>query len=186
MRPATFIFLVLFFVVIEACGGADQTDTPDLPATLDPVGQATPAATGPAPTPTATSLPLSPEEEALWDRAVASFAAAEGGSWQAMYEYISPRWQETCEAEEYAARAGTFASLFRGFMELPDDAPIRLWVKDVNITGEEGIVVSGVVSDGKPIEYGEDATRRWVLTDGTWWEEHAAWEVGCVGWKLFE
>jgi hypothetical protein len=71
-------------------------------------------------------------------------------------------------------------------MGLPDDAPIKLWVKDVYITGEEGLVFSGVISNGQPVEYGEDATRRWVLVGGKWWEEHPAWADGCVGWKLFE
>ena len=74
-----------------------------------------PGVTGPA----ATSVPqLTPEEEALWDRASASYRAADGELWGEMYAFTSRRARETCDKTEYIGRVENFAQLLRRFLDL--------------------------------------------------------------------
>ncbi len=122
MRSLSLLLLVLCLVSIEACSGASPTAKPNVPVTLDTARKATLPVTEPALVPMATPVPLTPQEEALWDRADAAFSASGGREWQAMYEYTSLRWRETCDSEGYAARVGGFVALIRGFMGIDEDA----------------------------------------------------------------
>ena len=137
--------------------------------------------------PTATSPPaLTPEENALWDRASVSYKAADGGFWGNMYDFASPNARSACDRDGYASRVGNFAELIRRFMEQSEDAKIVLRVKGVSVSEMAGTVLLEVLSDGQVLRYGEVPKHRWVMSEGEWWEEHIGWKDGCVGWKAFE
>lgn len=163
----SFLFAVVM-LIIAGCGGPD------------------PGVTGNA----AASLPqLTTQEEALWDRASASYHAADGEVWGEMYAFTSPRARETCDKIGYAGRVGNFAELLRRFVELGDAAQLTFRVGEVELppgaSEREGTVIMEMHSGGRRVE-NLDVTRfRWVFLEGEWWEEDEAWRDGCVGWNPF-
>ena len=166
MRHFLVIVVVLLVLALASCAGSSQS-----------VGTE----------PTANSArPLAPQEKALWDRAQASFQAADGGHWEEMYEFVSPQARETCEREAYSGMVASFATLVRGFTGLGGDVELVLRLEDVAVTDTKGTVFLSVFANNHRLDYAEETKRRWVLLDGEWWEEYAAWSYGCVGWKLFE
>ncbi len=163
----SFLFAVVV-LTIAGCGGSG------------------PGATGSG----ATSVPqLTPEEAALWDRASASYSAADGESWGEMYAFTSPQSRETCEKIGYTGRVKNFAELLRRFVDLGDDARLTFRVGEVELSSGaseiEGAVFMEMHSNGRRVENLEIFKFRWVFLEGEWWEEHAAWRDGCVDWKLF-
>ena len=133
---------------------------------------------GPTPTLTATQY--------LEARAVMAYGYALEGNWLEQFQYASLRSREVCDASGYAARVAVFAGLIIGMEGVSDDPTIEFIVKDVTIEGAEATVFIGYLLDGEPAVIYDEGKRRWVLLDGLWWEEHEAWQDGCVGWKLFE
>lgn len=133
---------------------------------------------GPTPTLTATLN--------LEARAVTAYSSASGRNWLEQYQYTSLRSREVCDASNYGARVANFADLIIGLESVSDNPTIEFIVKDVIVEGAEGIVSIGYLLDGEPAAVYDEGKRRWVLLDGQWWEEHEAWQDGCVGWKLFE
>lgn len=154
-------------------------------------GESAPGVAGSA----ATSVPqLTPEEEALWDRASAAYRAADGESWGEMYAFTSPRSRGACDKNGSTARIENFAELFRNFLQLGDDAQLTFRVKEVGLgleasaseaSAPEGSVFMELHSNGSRVENGEITKFRWVFMEGEWWEEHKDWSDGCVGWKAF-
>ena len=161
------LILVISALAIFACGGDGSVGQ-------DPGDVVEPLTT------------LTPAESALWDRASASFQAADGGLWNTMYDYLSPRARETCDLLGYSGRIGVYAELIRGFMEIGDGTQLLFRVRDVEVQGAEGTVYLDLFSEGQRVDYGEIPKQRWAQLDGEWWEEHPDWSDGCVGWKAFE
>ena len=133
---------------------------------------------GPTPTPTA--------NQALKARAVAAYSFAPDRNWTAQAEYVSPRSRDICEDSNYAARVASFTKLIIGMDGAHENAKVDFVVKDVTVDGTEGSVSITYLLNGEPPLVSNQRPRRWVLQDGQWWEEHEAWQDGCVGWKLFE
>ena len=107
-------------------------------------------------------------------------------NWLEQVRYISHRARQVCSAADYAARVGGFAELAIGMGSIGENPTIEFVIKDVTVEGDEGTVSIGYLLDGQPALLQDEGRRRWVLLDGLWWEEHEAWQDGCVGWKLFE
>ena len=119
-------------------------------------------------------------------RAVAAYSSALNRNWLNQFQYTSPRSREVCDATSYAARVTNFADLVIGLEGASDNPNIEFIVKSVIVEGAEGTVSIGYLLDGEPAVVYDEGKRRWVLLDNQWWEEHEAWQDGCVGWKLFE
>lgn len=134
--------------------------------------------TDPTPTPTPT--------QQLEARAKAAYSLALEEKWLEQAQYISPRAREVCDAAGYASRIGVFADLVIGLEGVSENPTFELIIRDVNAKGPEGTVLIGYLLDGEAAVVYDEGKRRWVLLDGQWWEEHEAWQDGCVGWKLFE
>ena len=133
---------------------------------------------GPTPTPTAT--------QDLEARAVAAYSFAPDRDWIAQAEYVSSRSSDICDASDYAARVANFAELIIGMDGAHENAKIDFVVDVVTVDGTEGSVSITYLLNGEPPLVSNQRSRRWVLQDNQWWEEHEAWQDGCVGWKLFE
>jgi len=133
---------------------------------------------GPTPTPTAT--------QDLEARAIAAYSFAPDRNWMAQAEYVSSRSRDICDASDYAARVSNFAKLIIGMDGAHENAEVDFVVEEVTVYGNEGSVSITYLLNGEPPLISNQRLRRWVLQDSQWWEEHEAWQDGCVGWKLFE
>lgn len=133
---------------------------------------------GPDPTPTAT--------QQLEARAEAAYSYAAERNWSEQAQYFSPRAREVCGAPDYATRIGVFADLLIGMESLSENPTLEFTIREVVISGSEGTVYIDFSLDGQPASIHDEGKRRWVFLDGQWWEEHEAWQDGCVGWKLFQ
>lgn len=133
-----------------------------------------------APTPTLTAT------QNLEARAVVAYSSAIDGNWLKQFQYTSLRSRDVCDASGYAARVANLADLIIRFEGVSDNPTIEFIVTDVVVEGAEGTVSIGYLLDGEPALVYDEGKRRWVLLDNQWWEEHEAWQDGCVGWKLFE
>ena len=133
---------------------------------------------GLTPTPTAT--------QDLEARAVAAYSFAPDRNWMAQAEYVSSRSRDICDASGYAARVASFAKLIIGMDGAHENAKVDFVVEEVTVDGTEGSVSITYLLNGEPPLVSNQRSRRWVLQDNQWWEEHEAWQDGCVGWKLFE
>ena len=133
---------------------------------------------GPTPTPTAT--------QDLEARAIAAYSFAPDRNWLAQAEYVSSQSRDICDASGYAARVASFVKLMIGMDGAHENAKVNFVVEEVTVDGTEGSVSITYLLNGEPPLVSKQRPRRWVLQDGQWWEEHEAWQDGCVGWKLFE
>ena len=104
----------------------------------------------------------------------------------AQAEYVSSRSRDVCDASGYAARVASFVKLIIGMDGAHENAKVDFVVEEVTVDGTEGSVSITYLLNGEPPLVSNQRPRRWVLQDGQWWEEHEAWQDGCVGWKLFE
>jgi len=132
----------------------------------------------PTPTPTAT--------QDLEARAIAAYSFAPDRNWLAQAEYVSSQSRNICDASGYAARVASFVKLMIGMDGAHENAKVNFVVEEVTVDGTEGSVSITYLLNGEPPLVSKQRPRRWVLQDGQWWEEHEAWQDGCVGWKLFE
>ena len=119
-------------------------------------------------------------------RAQQAFGAASTGSWEEVYQYVSPRSRERCTAEGFTTGLINYIRIVRGLSGLSEDAPLKLRPIISAVTGNVGLVAINFLSDGQRLNFQEDEQSRWVLIDGQWWLEHELWEGGCSEWKLFE
>ena len=158
------ILLIILLGALAGCGSASPTPT-----------------SAPTPTPTST--------QSLEARARAAYSFALDRNWLEMTSYISPRAREVCDSSGYAARIGVFADLVIGMEGISESSAkntaIEFIIEGVTAGGAEGTVLIDFLLNGEPVALQYEGKRRWVLLDGQWWEEHEAWQDGCVGWKLF-
>ena len=123
--------------------------------------------------------PTLPAREALTLRAQALTDASNRRDWEAVHRHFSPRWASSCSADEYGAFIEGSLASFRQFMGIPDEAVLSTSVRDVSVSGEEGIVNGRFLVDGEPLPVGQGGGDRWVLVHGQWYAEPENRERGC-------
>ena len=118
--------------------------------------------------------PATPEE-ALRDRAEATYQAVAKQDWAQVYQYASPRYRENCMVEDYVWWRTSISE------SIPEGMELR--VSRVSVVEDEGQVWVEVIIDHEPLAAAadEDEPAPWVLLDGEWWIESEDWELGCPG-----